>query len=65
MDLSEKGDIKEALFNIYDVLHQLNNLSIKNIIFINFYKQFGLYKTLLDKLQRCCSKNIMITLSYT
>ena len=65
VDLSEKGDIKEALFNIYDVLHQLNNLSIKNIIFINFYKQFGLYKTLLDKLQRCCSKNIMIPLSYT
>jgi len=65
VDLSEKGDIREALFNIYDVLHQLNILSIKNIIFIDFYKQEeGLYKTLLDKLQRCCSKNILIPVSY-
>ena len=67
VDLSEKDDIKEALFNLYDVLHQLNNLDVKNIIFINLYSNnTGLFITLLDKIERCCDyKKIMIPICYS
>ena len=66
VDLSEKGDINEALFNLYDVLHQLNNIDKPNILFMDLYNNHDdLYKTMTDKLIRCCNnKRIMIPLHY-
>ena len=66
VDLSENGDIKEALFNIYDVLHQLNNIDKPNILFMDLYNsKTDLYKTMTDKLTRCCNnRRIMIPLHY-
>ena len=65
VDLSSNGVIEEALFNLYDVLHQLNNLEIKNIIFIDLYKNNDdLYKTMYNKLDKICNKNILIPLYY-
>ena len=66
VDLSEKGDINEALFNLYDVLHQLNNIDKPNILFMDLYNNHDeLYKTMTDKLMRCCNnQRIMIPLHY-
>ena len=66
VDLSERGDINEALFNLYDVLHQLDNIEKKNILFIDLYRTHnGLYKTMSDKLTHCCNnKRIMIPVHY-
>ena len=62
VDLSEKGDPKEALFNLYSVLHQLKDIECSNIIVFNFYKnKKGYYRTLYDRLIRCCGgKEILI-----
>jgi L-threonylcarbamoyladenylate synthase len=62
VDLSEKGDPKEALFNLYNVLHQLNDIDCSNIIVFNFYKnKKGYYRALYDRLIRCCGgKEIII-----
>jgi len=66
VDLSENGDINEALFNLYDVLHQLNNVNKSNILFMDLYNsQDELYKTMSDKLTRCCNnQRIMIPVHY-
>lgn len=62
VDLSESGDPKEALFNMYSVLHQLIDIDCSNIIIFNFYKNKpGHYKTLYDRLSRCCNgKEVII-----
>ena len=66
VDLSENSDIGEALFNLYDVLHQLNNIEVKNIIFIDLYKNPGdLYKVMTDKLEKICNKKLLIPLHYS
>ena len=55
VDLSEKDNIKEALFNINNVFHQLEDIRCKNVIFFNFYKsKEGAFKTLYDIILRYC-----------
>ena len=62
VDLSEKGDPKEALYNLYNVLHQLKDVECSNIIVFNYYKnKEGYFRTLYDRLIRCCGgKEIII-----
>jgi tRNA threonylcarbamoyl adenosine modification protein (Sua5/YciO/YrdC/YwlC family) len=57
VDLSENGDIKEALFNLYNVLHQLDDCKeFQNILIFDFYQnKTGLYATLYDRLCKFCS----------
>jgi len=66
VDLSEDGDIKEAIFNFYNVIHQLNSIKCENIIFVDLYRnKNGLYNVLIDKIERGCVKNsIFIPLCY-
>lgn len=66
VDLSENGDITEALFNLYDVLHQLNHLKQNKILFIDLYSnKKGLYQTLYNRLLHCCNNRLMIPVYYT
>ena len=64
VDLSEKDNIKEALFNINNILHQLEDIQCKNIIFFNFYKlKNGLFKTMYNIIGRYCDhKELFIPL---
>ena len=64
--LSEDGDIKEALFNLFNVLHQLNKTDLNNILFVDLYApNIGLYKTIKDRLDKCCNcKKMFIPLYY-
>ena len=66
VDLSENADIKEALFNLFNVLHQLNKVELKNILFVDLYEpNIGLYKTIKDRLEKCCNrKKLFIPLYY-
>tara|TARA_B100001093_G_scaffold383191_1_gene368797 strand:- start:728 stop:1912 length:1185 start_codon:yes stop_codon:yes gene_type:complete len=54
VDLSEKGDIKEALFNFYNVIHQLNEINeVKNILIFNYYdEKKELYSSLYDLINK-------------
>tara|TARA_B100000575_G_C23143782_1_gene666945 strand:- start:6032 stop:7165 length:1134 start_codon:yes stop_codon:yes gene_type:complete len=54
VDLSESGDIHEALFNLYNVLHQLNYIpTISRILIFNYWQdKEGLNKTLYDRVFR-------------
>ena len=57
VDLSEQDNIKEALFNINNVLHQLEEIQCKNVIFFNFYKlKDGLFETLYTIILRYCNQ---------
>ena len=63
VDLSENSDPKEALFNLYNVLHQINSIrEIKNVLVFDFYSnKEGYHKVLFDRLFRCSSgKKIII-----
>ena len=63
VDLSENSDPKEALFNLYNVLHQINNIrEINNVLVFDFYSnKDGYYQVLYDRLYRCSSgKKILI-----
>ena len=63
VDLSENGDIKEALFNFYNVMHQLEKIKeVKNVLIYDYYKTGEDYhKTLYDRAYRCCSgKTLMV-----
>lgn len=66
VDLSENGDIKEAIFNFYSIIQQLNSVKCRNIIFVDLYRnKNGLHNVLIDKIERCCAtKNIFIPVSY-
>lgn len=65
VDLSENSDIHEAMYNIYDVQHQLENLSVSNIIFMDFFTENNKFKTLGSYLKRCClDKQILIPIKY-
>ncbi len=56
VDLSSKGDIKEACYNLYNVLHQLNTIEVKNVLIFDFYYgKEGLFNTLFDRVFRCSS----------
>ena len=66
VDLSNNGDINEALFNLYNVLHQIEHtVSIDNILIFDFYSEKdGLYKTLFDRVFRSASgKKILIPIN--
>ena len=62
VDLSKNGDFKEAMFNLYNVFHQLNNLSCDKIFIYNFSIISNCYsKTLWDKINKASeNKNIYI-----
>ena len=62
VDLSEKGDIKEALYNLYDVLHKIQKIDCKKVMIFNYCKnKDGLYRTLYDRLYRICNgKELLI-----
>ncbi len=64
VDLSSDSDIKEAIFNFYNVLHQLDKLNIDNILIFDFYSdKDGLCKTIFDRMYRSASgKKILIPL---
>lgn len=47
VDLSREGDFKEALFNIYNVLHQLNNMECRRVCIFNFSFIENEYNTIL------------------
>ena len=67
VDLSADGDIKEACFNLYNVLHQLNSIdNIKNVLIFDFYYgKDGMYKTMFDRIFRCSAgKRICIPTSH-
>jgi L-threonylcarbamoyladenylate synthase len=66
VDLSESGDLNEALFNLYNILHQLNTIDIKNILIFDFWSsKDGLYKTIYDRLYRCANgQHTLIPLEY-
>ena len=66
VDLSESGDIKEAIFNFYSIIQQLNLVKCRNIIFVDLYRnKNGLHSVLIDKIEKCCdTKNIFIPVSY-
>tara|TARA_B110000971_G_C20010104_1_gene501149 strand:- start:545 stop:1651 length:1107 start_codon:yes stop_codon:yes gene_type:complete len=65
VDLSENGSVEEALFNLYNVLHQLNNTPVANILIFDFWSdKDGLYNTMFDRLFRCCNgQKIVIPIS--
>lgn len=53
VDLSNNGDFKEALFNIYNVFHQINSLDCDKIYIFNFkFIEDELNITLWDRLWR-------------
>jgi L-threonylcarbamoyladenylate synthase len=54
VDLSETGEINEALFNLYNVLHQLNHIpTITRILIFNYWQHKpGLYNTMYDRIYR-------------
>ena len=56
VDLSDTGDIHEAIFNLYNVLHQLNNTDVANILIFDCWNgKDGLYKTIYDRVYRCAN----------
>lgn len=65
VDLSKDGSVEEALFNLYNVLHQLNDIDVANILIFDFWSdKDGLHKTMFDRVFRCCNgKRIMIPVS--
>jgi len=65
VDLSESGDVAEALFNLYNVLHQLEETPIENILIFDFWSdKEGLYNTMFDRVIRCSNgKRIVIPVS--
>lgn len=62
VDISEKGDIHEAVFNIYNVLHQLNKIdNIQTILIFNIWEhQEGLYNVVYDRLYRCANGKSLV-----
>ena len=57
VDLSEKGDIKEAIFNFYNVIHQLIECKeIQNILIYNYYEEKSeLHISLSNKINKFCN----------
>ena len=65
VDLSEDGNILEALFNLYNVLHQLEEAPIQNILIFDYWSEKeGLYNTMYDRVIRSSNgKRIVIPIS--
>ena len=49
--VSAKGDLAEATSTLYDALHELDNLDL-DIIIAETFPDFGLGKSINDRLQR-------------
>tara|TARA_E500000178_G_scaffold347458_1_gene400807 strand:- start:539 stop:1627 length:1089 start_codon:yes stop_codon:yes gene_type:complete len=66
VDLSETGDLKEVIYNLYNVLHQLNTTSIKVILIFDFWSnKEGLFKTIFDRFYRSSEgKHLMIPINF-
>ena len=66
VDLSRNGDFKEAMFNLYNVFHQLNDLNCDKILIYNFSIISNCYNnTLWDKINRASeNKNIYIPINF-
>lgn len=66
VDLSESGDLKEAIYNLYNVLHQLNTISVKIILIFDFWSnKEGLYKTIFDRFYRSSEgKHLIIPIDF-
>ena len=66
VDISESGNLNEALFNLYNVLHQINLTDIKVILIFDFWSnKNGLYNTIYDRFYRCASgKYLLIPLNF-
>jgi len=65
VDLSKEGNLLEALFNLYNVLHQLEDAPIENILIFDYWSnKEGLYNTMFDRVIRSSNgKQIMIPVS--
>lgn len=65
VDLSKDGNIYEGLFNLYNVLHQLDTVPIQNILIFDYWTdKDGLYNTMFDRVIRSCNgKRMMIPIS--
>ena len=66
VDLSETGDLKEVLYNLYNVLHQLDKISIKIILIFDFWSnKDDLYKTIFDRFYRSSEgKHLIIPIDF-
>ena len=64
VDLSESGDIQEAIFNLYNVLHQLANIECDHILLFNVYNNDSeFYNIMNDRVSKICdSEHILIPL---
>ena len=54
--LSETGNLKEATSKLYDALHQLDHQNL-DVILVEKMPDFGLGKSMNDRLQRAASNN--------
>ena len=66
VDLSESGTLKEALYNLYNVFHQLDSTDINVILIFDFWSnKDGLYNTIYDRLYRSANgQHLYIPLEY-
>ncbi len=63
VDLSETSNIKEAIYNIYNVLYQVNTMEdVSNILIFDYYsyKKESIYKTLSNILDNYCNNLKMV-----
>lgn len=64
VDLSSNGDIKEAIFNLYNVFHQLNDIDCDKIFIYNFSRIENTYMSAIwDRIRRA-SENKEISIPY-
>ena len=65
VDLSSNGDYKEAMFNLYNVFHQLNDINCDKILIYNFGNIENIYtKSLWDKINRASKDSIFIPINF-
>lgn len=59
--MSESGNFLEAMQNIYNLLHEIENNDTTNLIIYLPRVDNQFYKSLYDRIIKCCSGNIMKT----
>ena len=65
VDLSSNGDFKEAMFNLYNVFHQLNDINCDKILIYNFGNIENIYtESIWDKITRASINNIYIPINF-
>lgn len=62
VDLSQDGDPKEALYNLYNVLHTINShREVKNVlIFDSYSNKDGYFKAIFDRFYRCAQGQYLV-----